>query len=94
MNRRENGIWKGQALNIAKDEWLSIHHDIQLDLDMLFKRAEQIYYKGIECGFLELEPLKGIKEKHDWVKCKKCGAFADRENFDNCKCGEPIPPKE
>ena len=91
MTERVNEIWKGQALNIAKDELL---RKGDLDLNELFKRAKQIYYKAFDHDFFEWKPPNEIKEKHDWVRCKKCGAWTDRENFDKCKCGEPIPKKE
>jgi len=91
MNERDKSIWRGQALNIAKDELLKKGN---LELDDLFKRAKQIYYKAFDHDFFEWNPPKEIKEKHDWVRCKKCGAWTDRAHFDKCKCGEPIPPKE
>lgn len=93
MDKRNNDIWKGQALNIAKDELLNAGKTM-MDLNILFKRAEQIYYKGLKCGFLELELPKGTKEKCDWVECKKCHQLADRAHYERCRCGEPIPPKE
>jgi len=92
---RNNEIWKGQALNIAKDELLNANKGKKLmDLNLLFKRAKQVYYKAFDHDFFEWNPPKEIKEKHDWVRCKKCGAWTDRAHFDKCKCGEPIPPKE
>ena len=91
MNERQNEIWKGQALNIAKDELL---RKGDLDLNELFKRAKQIYYKAFDHDFFEWKAPKEIKEIHDWVKCKKCDGQADRAHYERCKCGEPIPPKE
>jgi len=88
MDDRKYEIWKGQALNIAKDELLK---EGKLDLNELFKRAKQIYYKAFDHDFFEWKPPKETEEKHDWVKCKKCNAWTDREHFDKCKCGEPIP---
>ena len=95
MNERDKAIWRGQALNIAKDELLSIHKGVELmDLDMLFKRAKQIFNKASDHNFFEWQLSKEVKEKHDWVVCKKCGERADRAHYEYCKCGEKIPPKE
>ena len=96
---RNNEIWKGQALNIAKDELLNTNKGKELmDLNLLFKRAKQIYYKAFDHDFFEWKPPKEkeIKEKIKpvWVECKKCHKLADKANYEYCKCGEKIPKKE
>jgi len=93
MVDRNMEIWKGQALNIAKDEqMLNPKTRIEgLDLDLLFKRAKQIFYKAFDYDFFEWKPKKDVKP--EWIQCKKCGAWCDKANYNNCKCGEPINGK-
>jgi len=90
-------IWKGQALNIAKEEQILNNPD-SFDLDLLFRRAKEIFYKAFDHDFFEWKP-KPTKEENTnqesskpiWVKCKKCGSWCNSDRFDNCKCGELIP---
>ena len=100
MVDRNIEIWKGQALNIAKDEQFHCNPTTKLhglDLDLLFKRAKQIFYKAFEHDFFEWKPKKESKEKQkekvnpEWVECQKCHKMADKANYDYCRCGESIP---
>jgi len=93
MSEREIEIWRGQALNIAKDEML--RNKNELDVEVLFNRAKEIFDAAFKYNYFKWgkkeEPQEVPKEKPEWVQCKKCGAWINRNRYSSCKCGEPLP---